>query len=242
MNMIWMQSLEGSAFDLLHPTPDMINWRTVSIILARVPRFGGHTLQGLYSVAQHSVEGARAILRDTGRRDWAAAFLLHDVHEAYIGDIITPVAKALEACATEEAGDDWAGAAINRALKELKRRIDVAVYAKAGIPFPTGETAAIIKEYDYRMAATERGARLAPYPTPWHHTIESRKPLQGCDLTPWGEPLASVLFKSCLLELLPTAPVPVPQEECGCCDPNAGRTSFGVTMQTYEKQKEPIWR
>jgi uncharacterized protein len=224
--MIWMQSLEGGEFDLLNPTPEMISWHTASLVLGGIPRFNRHTLYGPYSVAQHCVEGARAVLRNTGNSEWAAAFLLHDVHEAYIGDIMTPVAKAIGALAVEDMGCDSAGILVNNAFKELKRRIDCAVYTKAEQPFYwlDSKAAAIVKEYDYRMAITERAARLAPHLMPWHSSIESQTLLEGCDLTPWNADLATALWRGVFDELLPGSldvEIPAPSLECACggCEP-----------------------
>ena len=220
MEKVWCQSLEGGAFDLLHPMPEMISWHTVSVVLGRIPRFGGHTLQGTYSVAQHSVEGARAILHDHGNRSWAAAFLLHDVHEAYIGDIMTPVSRALQELAIEEYGCTVGGWIVKSALDELKHRIDRAVYEKAGIELPSGDTAEIIKDYDARMAVTERSERLSPPPLPWHPTIENKAPIPDVDLTPWSSELATSMFRSSLRELLPSGrtdiDIPAPSDACGC--------------------------
>jgi uncharacterized protein len=220
--MIWCQSLEGGAFNLLAPVPEMISWHTMSIVLGRIPRFGGHTLQGTYSVAQHCVEGARAIIRDTGRRDWAAAFLLHDAHEAYIGDLTTPVQKAIGALVMEEQCCENDFDLVNYAIKELKWRIDCAVYAKAELSFywVHPEAAAIIKEYDRRMAATERRERMADCQMPWNKSIEDRKPLEGCDLTPWSADLATALYRGAMRELIPNVggqiDLPAPIEGCDC--------------------------
>ncbi len=52
--------LHGRAFDLLAPTVDMVDLLgEVSEVLARIPRFGGHTETGPLSVAQHCVIGPR---------------------------------------------------------------------------------------------------------------------------------------------------------------------------------------
>ena len=63
----WIQTGTGRALDLMAPTAAMIDLETdVAEALAREPRFGGHVRGGPYSVAQHMVLGADAIVAQTG--------------------------------------------------------------------------------------------------------------------------------------------------------------------------------
>lgn len=192
--MIWIQTLGGNAFDLIHPTPPMVNFDTIATVLARVPRFCGHTTLGPYSVGQHCEQGARAILTDTGMRDLAAAFLLHDAHEAYIGDISTPVQFALgELC-------EWP-LGIRSAFRTLKTRIDASIYAAAGIDWPLpAETHRIIKSYDLRMLRSERDQRMDAPPRDWGEMAE---PIEDLDLWPWSEGTVASLYMAACRELLP---------------------------------------
>lgn len=196
----WLQVLGGRAFSLTNPRAEDVDFETIAIVLSRVPRFGGHTENGVLSVAQHCLEGAAAILRDTGRRDAAAAFLIHDAHEAYMGDIATPVADALQALAESYRAD-----VVKRAIRTLKRRLDAAIYTAAGLPWPLPpEVAAIVKEYDLRMMSTERRERLAPAPHPWNVDAPL---VQGCDLYPWREGTVALCFMRAARELLPALQV-----------------------------------
>lgn len=206
----WIQTLprlgerHGRAFDLVNPTPDMIDFDTVATVLARVPRFGGQTGGGVLSVAQHSLEGARALFRDTGSHLAAAAFLIHDAHEAYIGDIATPVAQALADIANQNAmtiAETGAGAVVTGALKALKARIDAAVFRAAGLPWPLPDVVtAAVKEMDRRMLESERRARLAIPPHAWR---EQYQPIEGADLYPWTEGMCRAVYRSALFETLP---------------------------------------
>lgn len=80
-------TISGVEFDLLNPTPDMINIVDIDHALNRICRFGGHYTGPHYSVASHSV-GVASLVDDPELR---LAALLHDAAEAYIGDIVTPL-------------------------------------------------------------------------------------------------------------------------------------------------------
>ena len=193
--MTWLQTLGGGRLDLINPRPEQINPRHVVKVLARIPRFGGHTegmTHDIYSVLQHSHEGARAILRDTGRKDAADAFRWHDAHEYALGDWPTPVQDALCAVADEFCDE---GGAIRTAIRSLKSRLDRAIYARVGIPYPLApDIAKIVHEYDLRMCRTERDARLGTPPCAWADAIEEAKPVRGCDLSPWSPGTVEKLF------------------------------------------------
>ena len=84
----------GIMFNLAEPTPEMVNIRDVAHALSRIVRFNGHG-DGI-SVAQHSV-----MVHDdlyTNHRAGAGIALLgllHDAHEAYTGDLPTPLKELL---------------------------------------------------------------------------------------------------------------------------------------------------
>lgn len=67
-----------------------INIGDIATALSRIPRFNGHTIRP-YPVAAHSLWVSRAILKETGDVMHALGGLMHDAHEAYVGDMATPV-------------------------------------------------------------------------------------------------------------------------------------------------------
>lgn len=95
--MTWMQSYTGKAVDFLVPDPQQIDLADIAVSLGRCGRFNRMT-QHHYSVAQHSIFVAQLVSQqrpgDTIACLWA---LLHDAHEAYTGDITTPMIKAIQA-------------------------------------------------------------------------------------------------------------------------------------------------
>jgi hypothetical protein len=200
---VWLQLLGSVPLALVNPSIRQIDIETVATVLARISRFGGHTEDGAYSVAQHSREGAYAILRDTGRRDWAAAFLLHDAHEFAMGDIATPITDAIEH-RIQAAGGAVAAEAFRGAVRSLKADLDAVIYRAAGLSWPLhAETVRVVKDYDVRMCRTERDARLAPPPYRWADVFENAEPVAGVDLWPWSEGVARVYFKAACRDLLP---------------------------------------
>ena len=119
-----MQTYKGRRFELLAPRAEDVDPEELAWSLARIPRFLGHTRGPLsYSVAEHSIYVAAAVAgRAGGEPRLVLAALLHDAHEAYMGDITAPVKLALRELG---AGD---------ALAELQRRIDSAIAERFGFP------------------------------------------------------------------------------------------------------------
>jgi hypothetical protein len=155
-------------------------------------------------VAQHNVVGADAIYRDTGDAEAAGVFLLHDGHEYVLGDKATPIAQA--EAATAEAIFPGAGRIVEAMQRQLKHRIDVAIYRAAGL----GEKgcpdryALIVHSYDIRMLKTERAQLLGPSPMPWHASIEQAVPIRLTGkITVWPWPKAADEFRDRLDKYLP---------------------------------------
>ena len=141
----WFPSRSGLTLDLLDPTLDMIVWSDIAESLAKACRFGGHC-KGFYSVAQHSLVVAQLVPRHL-----RAYGLLHDAHEAFTGDLISPL-KAL----------------IGEPIRKIERRLDALIYEAAGIAPPTEEIAATIKRADVVALATERRDLVdTSHMTPW---------------------------------------------------------------------------
>jgi hypothetical protein len=83
-----IQTASGRYFDLATPRPADICLSDIAHALSNLCRFNGHTAQ-FYSVAQHSV-----IVSQIAPPELAFAALMHDAHEAYVGDVTSPI-KAL---------------------------------------------------------------------------------------------------------------------------------------------------
>lgn len=151
--------------NLLGPTPADIDFAVIAEHLAKENRFNGATPGVCYSVAEHSVRGATAILEETGDRELAGYFLLHDAHEAFLKDDTTPKKRAIAAIAHENFGvlaDD-----IIEAFDLLTDRFDKAIHARAGLQWPpTKERKAGVKYWDLRMFVTEWRDLMGNQPHP----------------------------------------------------------------------------
>jgi hypothetical protein len=146
---------DGRSIDLVNPTMAQyapLGWAAEH--LAKEPRYNGATPGAFYSVAQHLVEGAAAILELTHDRVLAAYFALHDVHEAALKDDTTPKKRAIAAIAEEHFGVLAPG--VLAAFAELTDRHDRAIHAAAGLPWPPDPRVAKAVEYfDRVMLVTE---------------------------------------------------------------------------------------
>ncbi len=162
--MTWLQTSKGRVFDLLDPRADMVDFAEIAFALARLNRFTGHA--GVYSVAQHCAHGCDYFL-SLGDREGALFFLLHDAHEAYIGDLSTPLKMALAASMP----------AFPLHWKMLRKSIDAAIWRASGLLPPSPEIAARVKLVDLAMLRTERDQLLTPPPAPWMDAVEQATPL-----------------------------------------------------------------
>ena len=146
-----MHLTSGGILDLADPDPALINFGDIITSLSRQARYNG---QGrfFYSVAEHSLMVCQLVMQRHPCRQniglWMAA-LLHDAHEAYIGDITKPMQALL--------GED---AAAQR--EKVCARLDQAIFARAGIFCPTEAEAAIIKQADRDMTVIEIEALFGP--------------------------------------------------------------------------------
>lgn len=154
--MTWMQTSLGIRFPLEYPCFTRITIGDLASALSKVCRFNGHTV-GFYSVAEHSVIVSQNV--PTEHRLWG---LLHDAHEAYIGDIITPLKKVL--FPRGERRDEF---------DALKKRYHSAVARRFGLypDSPPPEVRAV----DLRLLSDERAQVMTDMPesaAEWGNTAE----------------------------------------------------------------------
>ncbi len=143
---VWKHMASGRVVDLANLTADDIHWPDIVAALSRIARFDGATGNCLYTVAQHC-----CIAHDHAGEDETARLLalLHDAHEALIGDITTPTVELLEHI---DGARDYPG----RLIASAKRYIDRAIFGAAGInPTHAATYEPMIRALDQRVLATE---------------------------------------------------------------------------------------
>lgn len=191
-------ALAEGMFDLLSPKTGPIEIQGIAERLAKINRFSGAT-ELPWSVAQHSTVGAACWLRLwPADVEGALAFLMHDAHEAFMGDITSPVLAALcETANREYMGKQGysAGTIVRDAVKGLKLSLDAAIAARLGTPDPSGQR--------FRERIAEMDQRLLR----WEFNL-----ISGCQLggdlpapvtgtRPQGWPAAAVLWRDRFIEL-----------------------------------------
>ena len=162
----WIQTANGRMAWPLNPEGWIPYIDDVAIALSHLCRFGGQTPH-FYSVAQHCLQVSYAV-----SEEHALAGLLHDVAEAYLVDLPSPIKRTLPAYSEIE----------DKLIPHLLH------YLAPDVAFPWTEE---VLEADVRMLATERRDLLAPAPAPWG--IEHVKPYRD-RVAPMNPDRARVMF------------------------------------------------
>jgi len=166
--MIYTQIRSGHMVDLLHPRVADINFVEIADALAKLNRYAGNSTSPI-SVAQHTL-----IACDAATTPMKPYVLLHDAHEAFIGDITRPAWAAIE----WEFEKDYEDATpLRLALGRVKDRLDRAIHAKAGLAEPTPATMIAIAQADLTALVTERRDFLCHSDMPWAAEVEAASPL-----------------------------------------------------------------
>lgn len=158
---LWVQTRSGRAVDLLGTLPEQINAYDIADQIARAPRFNGCTIDDLdavYSVASHSVLVA-ALLPFESSPAMRLAALLHDCHEAYAGDTISPIKWTIEALLAAS------GCALDP-IAIIHASLQAAIHAAVGLHFDPAWHASI-KAADLQALALESKHMMAAPPRPW---------------------------------------------------------------------------
>jgi 5'-deoxynucleotidase YfbR-like HD superfamily hydrolase len=154
----WVQTSTGARMDLENPSARDVHLHDIAVGMARIVRFNGHTLEP-FSVAQHSMLVLDTVVHLCAERHDPAtdalrlAALLHDAHEAYMGDIVSPVAAL---------------PGFQAPVAQLKRRLQRAIHARFGLPEVLPDAWQwLIARADLLALATEKRDLMAPAPAPW---------------------------------------------------------------------------
>lgn len=161
----------GTTVSLRHPIAEAISIGVIANHLAKQCRYAGATVAP-YSVAQHSVLVSLIIERRTRSAEAALYGLLHDAHEAYIGDIIAPVRDEILAIASIDV------------VQMIADRFDPIIHRALGLAWPSpwyravadaDRTAHVTELRDVLPeTVTDRNA-LPEGLHPWPHRIKPQK-------------------------------------------------------------------
>ena len=147
--MSYINTYTGQHF--YYDDPRNFDIRDIARALSNICRFTGH-LKEFYSVAQHSVMASHLV-----PRPFALEALLHDAHEAYVGDCNAPLKSMLP---------DY---------RHMESRIEQALRAHFKVPV---RMSSCVKEADMIMLATERRDLLVGDETPWP-CLEGIEPMRS---------------------------------------------------------------
>lgn len=170
-----MKTYSGNEICLENPNANSIELVDIAWGLAGERRFGNQS-PVFVSVAQHSVlVGAIAahLFELDAASDRVAAYfsgwlagLLHDAHEAYIGDMTRPFKHAVESLSTQA----------GHTLRRISGRLDAAIFAKFGMDMDI-MAAPLLKQADDMALCLEAEH--------WcHWDISDWKEAQDCNV-PW---------------------------------------------------------
>lgn len=155
----------GTYFDFVTPRKSVITIEDIAHGLSNVCRFAGHT-KFFYSVAQHSYHVSFLV-----PEEHAFEGLMHDAHEAYVGDMPTPLKRLLPEYA------------------ELEHRCEDAVLAAFGLERPLNRS---VKRADLIMLATEQRDLLPSHDDEWA-LLKGIEPCKDV-IQPWPPEAARMLF------------------------------------------------
>jgi len=123
-------TFKGIEFDIMNPTPEMIDIEDIAHSLSNQCRWGGHT-PFFHSVAEHCL-----LCAEMAPAPFQFEALMHDASEAYILDVPTPLKALL--------GN----------YKEIEDKIMGVIAKKYGINWPLSKT---VKEIDKQILNIEWG-------------------------------------------------------------------------------------
>lgn len=152
--MTWVQTVSGIPFDLLDPEPDMVRVEDIAHALSRIARFNGHTEGEPYSVAHHSMLVADLLASWGAPPAIVREGLLHDAAEAYYGDIVSPLKRAMVAICRDVSD-----------FETVAERVDLVVRKTLGL---NPDQSHLVRRADLVALAIERRDLFGACERDWH--------------------------------------------------------------------------
>jgi uncharacterized protein len=146
--MSWIVTMSGREVDLINPDPKTIWIMDLIYAISQLNRFTGHTKEP-YTVLQHSLQCQRYAEDKEWSKEAQLACLCHDLHEGIIGDISTPMKRAVPEIAAVE------------------KRVEAAVHKSLGLTEIMQKHESQVKQADLAMLLLERKLLLPPVTRLW---------------------------------------------------------------------------
>lgn len=147
-----MRTRSGAWVDLVNPQPGNIFLSDIAFHLSQTNRWVGAT-QSPIPVTVHSIKVAE-LLREKGYTPVIQFYgLMHDAHEAYMGDLSRPLVRALVI---------MLGSEIIPTLERMKHNLDVVIRAALGIREPDEGEKSAVKWADTHILNTEFASHVCP--------------------------------------------------------------------------------
>jgi hypothetical protein len=151
----WLQTTPGKSFSYLRPKVEEVDLFDVAQTVSRLPRFLGRTQGASYFVGQHLVLTALLLWQRFRIPAVALHGLSHDLHEAYTGDLPTPLKWAL-------------GSGVDRRVKVLQAKIDVVLFDALGLGVTiVPDSRKLVAAADADMLIWERDNFVGKPAKPW---------------------------------------------------------------------------
>lgn len=167
----------GRYFDFADLPGSPIMIEDIAHSLSLLNRFNGHS-KDAYSVAQHSVVGSLHC-----EPELAFKFLMHDAHEAYVGDMTSPLQKMV------------------LDFKPFAKTVQIEVLSRFGL---TLEDMPSILHVDLNMLATEQRDVMDALGDYWPATLG--RVMYDRKIRPWDARMAEKMFLTRFAQLTGRAP------------------------------------
>lgn len=147
----WMLTASGQRVDLIDPKPETIVLGDIIWHLAHTNRFTGAASRPL-SVLEHSLNVAELVRLMGGSHRAQLGGLMHDAHEAYLGDISSPMKGAFRVLGG------------GPAVTSLVVSMDAAIWKALGLPSLSVKDRELVHLADYWALAFERKELMPDHP------------------------------------------------------------------------------
>lgn len=171
-----IETHSGRIFDYENMRPQDINIQDIAASLSKICRYNGHTIR-FYSVAEHCCRLAEYASKVTNDPRAGLYMLLHDACEAYIGDHVNPMKRAVPA------------------IQEFENKIQELICFRFGLLHPMP---AFVKNLDTRILIDEKDILFPHSRHKWQAEQQGFGPLEVniyCLPPPQAEELYLQLFQ-----------------------------------------------